>query len=193
MTGVIENHVCRLDFYEPGTAPTSLEHASQIAGQIASWWGRGLVLGQSSARPTLHASAAVDEARQVAQLLRAPVQGVRVAALPEVQAECLLAQVLRILQDRPDLTGGIHQGFGWTNSWGSGTARDDPCLPGRELLDPQHSRGPAIHPDTLRYRLSRIRMLTGINVDDQLARLAIQLATLSVDDLAEAGRLIPPR
>lgn len=110
------------------------------------------------------------------------------ATIGELRAEVLLAEVLDLLGDRPELS---HPGLAAVAAYDSehGAGLLSSLLAYLDGLGDVRAAATAlnVHPNTLRYRVRRVRELSGIDLDDPRERLACHLQLMLLTRRGRAG------
>ena len=151
--------------------------AESLAGQLSATAGAGVRIGVGEVAGDLHRA---DECRRTADLaLRALLSGNTsraVARLGEVAETATMLQILDTLKEVP-----LPPELPVTRLAAYDAQHDSGLVDTlRAYLDhfsdlPAAARALGVHPNTLRYRIRRLREVCGIRLDDPEARLLAQL------------------
>ncbi|MGV9711491.1 PucR family transcriptional regulator [Gordonia sp. NPDC003424] len=192
--GVIDRSLCRLDFFhdlDEHRHMASMQRAARAVHRVAD---SPLYLGIGSPRPLDDVATAWEEARLTARFLQ--FQGVdgRLAQFDAVHPRVALRAVSGFMEESPGLFARI-----------TASLTEDPSATSLDLerslvqyLDSDGSVARAaaalhLHPNSMRYRLERIRKLLPWNIDDPLNRLILRLATLKPEEWPAIGTPIDLR
>lgn len=180
LTGVIERRVCRLDFYAALPSKRASRDLERCVSHGHQRLRRPLVMAVGRPMPICDINKSWLQARAAAeQLTGAGDHSGRFGLFDDLQAECVTSAVASFLGSRPELVEDLVHAL---EDRGKGDVPERSRTI-RAYLDhsssiPRAARELNLHPNSLRYRITRIQRDLPLDLDDPVGRLALHLASL---------------
>lgn len=187
--GIMDRGLCRLDFFEP-TADIARHAGSMVRGAraVERSLSGSLYVGMGSVRVLADGIASWSEAKTVVDFLRfQDVPGI-FSEFKDVRSRAALLSIRRYMDNNPDLFGEVFPGLGDESTEDLNLYKE--TLTQYLINNRSITRAASclhLHPNSMRYRLGRIKKALPWDLDDPREELMVRLGTLAPESWPKVG------